>query len=325
MAGPTTAKRVLPTLSPAAKPRVLATPPTGGHPYQESTEACLARTAPVGHGDLSLEELKRQLDRDEKAFERLAKTAEEQHELKVEWLSDMRKAAQDVAWTSIDQGADGMRESTGEALEETEDELGAKIVEKVDKVKALREQAVKDGEEMAAAGADPARIAALRQQTEELRGEAQSLIEEGQDLAKTRSRLEGANRTVEEFKQTRDFMNWITDMDGPDKFGESNPLAESENGDINPGLEGARQLLMFGVKAAWEGTPIGEAVEAADMTINLSYDTMVGYFGYQQLQQMKQNDAGFAKGKAMLARRIDRLNAEIGCYQSADQNNEAAR
>jgi hypothetical protein len=58
--------------------------------------------------------------------------------------------------------------------------------------------------------------------------------------------------------------------------------------------------------------------DATSLTIDLTYDTAVGYLGYQRLEQIKQNDVQLERAKARLGERIDRMNAEVACYARAN-------
>lgn len=311
------ASSALSPLSPSSNPQVLVTPPTGGKPYRMSVNECVASYSPTGAVP-TLEGLKHQLDMDETAYERLYKTAEEQHELKAEWMSEMRKAVQDVAWGVVDHGADEMLTSSKEATAEEAKDLLPKLDATKKEVREFRAEVVKDGQVLEVVGGDPEMLANLRARTAELKAQAQPLIARSRALITEEANLKGAERTLGEFKETRDFINWITDMDGPGKIEESNPIAKSEKGDINPGLEGVKQVLKIGVDLAWHGTPMGAAIGTASTMIDLSYDLAVGYFGYEQLKQMKQNDVTYKQAQGILAARIDRLNAEIGCYQKTN-------
>jgi len=312
------------TLSPSAKPVILATPSPGGKPYALSVNECLTSYSPTGFVP-TLEELKHQLDRDETAYERLYKTAEEQHELKAEWMSDMRKAVQDVAWGIVDHSADEMLKSSQEAAAEESKDLLPRLEAINKEVREFRAEAVKDGQVLEVVGGDPEILATLRARTAELKAQAEPLIARRMALITEVANLKGAERTLGEFKETRDFINWVTDMDGPGKIGESNPVAKSENGDINPSLEGVKQILKIGVDLAWRGTPMGAAIDAASTTIDLSYDLMVGYYGYHQLKQMTQNDVKYKQARGILAARVGRLNAEIDCYRGTNLTTEAGR
>ena len=217
-------------------------------------------------------------------------------------------------WSATMEPSEMLKSSKEAAAEEAKDLL-PKLDATKKEVREFRAEVVKDGQVLEVVGGDPEMLANLRARTAELKAQAQPLIARSRALITEEANLKGAERTLGEFKETRDFINWTTDMEGPGKIEESNPIAKSEKGDINPGLEGVKQVLKIGVDLAWHGTPMGAAIGTASTMIDLSYDLAVGYFGYEQLKQMKQNDATYKQAHGILAARIDRLNAEIGCYQ----------
>jgi len=319
------AASAVPVIESAARPAILATPAPGGAPYAESIEACVARFSgkePSARPTPTLEELEKQLESERIAFERIAETARKSNELRNDWLKDMRKAAQDVGINALDRGVEGLFDSTKEGLQEAEVELHSEILATKDEAIKLRHSMQETRQAMEAAKSDPARLAALNAQWEDLsKNGITPLLQKRKALEARWESYFKWNRRVSSFNSARDFGAWITDMEFPcdlakgelscKNFWENNPIAKSRKGDPNAGLDGLKQVLKFGAAL----TPYGETWDAVSTFIDLSYDMTTEYLGYRQLRQLKANEARFEGAKAMLSERIDRTNAEISCYQ----------
>lgn len=314
-------------LNPSARPASLATPPSGGAPYVESLAACVARVAGGASGTRptpSLEDLQKQLESERKAFDRIAKTARRANEDRNDWLKDMRKAAQDMGTNALDHGVEGLFDSTKEGLQEAEIELHSEIEATKKEAIQLRQSMLQTRQAMDAAKNDPARLAELTAQWNDL--EKNGIT----PLLEKRKALEGQwenyfkwERHVASFNSARDFGGWLTDMELPcqrtngeiscKNFLENNPIAKSEKGDPNASLDGLKQVLKFGAHL----TPYGETWDAVSTFIDVSFDLSTEVLGYQRLQQIKQNSVQFEKAENMLGQRIERTNAEIDCYQKS--------
>lgn len=175
-------------------------------------------------------------------------------------------------------------------------------------------------------------------------------MKRAQDLLQQRDGIQGRLETVEtvesrfnNYKNGRDAYLFFTDNAiVPCKFSltsvdcselmESNGVKKLISGDTVDRLDQLKQLMKIGAKLAEpyaEFTPYGvlalTTYSFGSMGIDVLYDEYAVYLSKQRLAQLHQNDAQFACARAVLGDRLDRLNAEIGCYQSADQTLEVAR
>jgi hypothetical protein len=337
--------------SPAANPASLSTPPPSAPRYVESVGECLARyahTGPSGPAP-SLAELRKKLEQEHAALEKILETQKDANEDRNEWLKEMRKAAQDASLIAIDHGVDGLFESTKEGLNDAEVELREAIHDTDEEAGALRQQLSEARNAAVAGKADPERRAALNQQWNDMEtNQIQPLLERRkalEDQWKTTFKWESR---VEGFNHSRDFGIWLTDMEVPcnlddnhhlncKNFKDNNAYAKVKGGDQDTALDGLKQVLEIAAhnaeslkklsnyavigttagKIAANATFVGQVWDKTSMVIDLSYDTTVGYLGYRRLQQVSQNDAQFEIAKSKLGALIDRTGAEASCYQNA--------
>jgi hypothetical protein len=337
--------------SPSANPATLRTPLPGSTRHVESVGECLSRYAHIGSSGSvpSLDELHRKLELERGALEKLLETQKRENEERNEWLKEMRKAAQDVAINAIDKGVEGLFDSSKEALRESEIELHEEIQETTKEARELRQQMDEARKAMGTAKDDPARLASLqaqwadmeKNQVQPLLGKRKALEGQWENTFNWESRVEGITTA-------RDFGVWMTDMELPceyernqvtcKNFKKNNAVSKMAAGDTNTGLDGFKLALEYAAnhaeqlkklantavigstagKIAANATFVGEVWNTTSFLIDMSYDTTVGYLGYQRLKQVKQNDAQFEKAKSILGARIDRMNAEASCYQNAN-------
>jgi hypothetical protein len=337
--------------SPSAQPAIPAAPAPGGTRHIESVGECLSRYAQTGPSGAtpSLEELHKKLEFERRALEKLLETQKRENEERKEWLKDMRKAAQDVALNAIDKGVEGLFDSSKEALQDSEVELHEEIQETTEQARELRQQMDEARKAVGTAKDDPARVASLQDQWADMeKNQIQPLLEKRKALeGQWESTFKWETR-VDRLTNARDFGAWITDMELPcdyangqvacNNFKENNAISKIAAGDRDTELDGLKMALKYAAhkaerlknlsdvaviggtagKIAANATFIGEVWDTTSLMIDLSYDATVGYLGYQRLQQVKQNDAQFEKAKSILGARIDRMNAEVSCYQNAN-------
>ncbi|MGH9743173.1 MAG: hypothetical protein ACRD51_12590 [Candidatus Acidiferrum sp.] len=322
-----TSSPTLPRLSSAAEPALLATPPVGGAPYVESISACVSRfigAARASHPAPSLEELEKQLESDHLAYERLAETVRGAKEERQDWLNEMTNAAQDVGMNSIDHGVDGLFESTRNGLQEGDIALHSEITATKQEAIELRQSMLETRQAMDTAKGDPARLAQLQSQWDNLtKNGITPLLEKRKALEGQWGTVFTWEKRVFVFNTSRDFGAWVTDMEMPcerqngeiscQHFRENNPIAAFQKGDTVRDLEGLKLALKFGMHF----TPYGGAYDAASTFIDLSYDLTAEIIGYGQLRDSKAHDAEFERAKAALTRRMDQTNAKISCYQKS--------
>jgi hypothetical protein len=333
-------------------PAILATPERVGHPVVESVAACLSRIggSSAGAGSaLSLDQLQKRLDADRLAYDRIAATAKNENADRNDWLDDMRKAAQDAGTNALDKGVDGLFKSTHEGLQDAEIELHGEIQAVNEEAKQLRQEMADARQAVDAAKGDPAELAHLNAQWSDLQNnQIQPLLQKRRELESQWANYFKWNERVDSFNSARDFGEWITDTNMPCQktngkmsCGQNNPIEASKNldlsnvqaEDINPSLDGLKQVMKFAAHnadlltyfsraasiadIAAHATFIGETWDATSATIDIGYDLTVGYLGLQRLRQISQNNAAFQRAQSMLGERIDRTNAEIACYSKA--------
>lgn len=337
--------------SPSVNPAILPTPLPGGTRHIESVGECLSRYAPTGTSGSapSLEDLHKKLELERGALKKLLETQKRENEDRNEWLKEMRKAAQDVAFNAIDKGVDDLFDSSKEALRDTEVELHDEIQETTTEARDLRQQMDDARKAMSTANDDPAHLAALQSQWADMeKNQIQPLLQRRKTLEGQWESTFNWETRVEGITNARDFGGWLTDMEMPcdyendqvtcKNFKENNALSKTAGGDYETGLDGLKMALKYAAhhadqlkklsnaavigttagKIAANATFVGEVWDTTSLMIDLSYDATVGYLGYRRLQQVQQNDAQFEKAKSILGARIDRMNAEASCYQNAN-------
>jgi len=338
-------------LSMSSRPQILASPPPGGKPHVMSVSECVASYSPTGSVP-SLEELRRKLESQGAALQKLAETQLRENQERNELLKDMRKALQDVSINAIDKGVEGLFDSTKEGLQDAEIGLHGEIMETKNQAIQLRQEMDETRKAMDTAKGDPARLSALNAEWVDLdKNQIQPLLQRRKELEDQWESYFKWQKHVASFTSARDFGIWLTDTELPcevkdgaiscENIRKSNPFEKTKKldenlsaEDLNPALDGLKQVMKFAahnadllahlskaaavVDIAAHATFIGEVWDTTSMTIDLTYDATVGYLGYQRLQQAKQNDPQFEKAKAALAKQIDRTNAEIGCYQGTN-------
>jgi len=328
--------------SPSAELANLSTPAPGGRRYVESVGECLSRYTQTGSTGSapSLEELQKKLEFERGALEKLLETQNRENEERNEWLKEMRKAAQDVALHAIDKGVEGLFDSSKEALQEAEVELHGEIEDTTKEARELQQEMAEARKAIGTAKDDPARLASFQAQWADAdKYQIQPLLKKRKALEDQWESIFNLETRVEHITVARDFGAWLTDMDLPcdyendhvtcRNFKENNAISQVAAGDYyNTGLDGFKLALDYAAHHAAPlkklssfavmGTTVGEVWDTTSLLIDLSYDTTVGILGYQRLQQVKQNDPQFEKAKSILGARIDRMNAEVSCYQNAN-------
>jgi hypothetical protein len=313
--------------APTARPALLATPLTADSPVVESVAGCISRFAggvQNSRPTASLEDLEKDLESEHLAFDRIAKTAERANEDRNDWLKEMRKAAQDIGMNTLDRGVEGLFDSTKDGLQESEIALHSEIEASKKEAIELRQSMLETRKAMDAAKNDPARLAQLQSQWDDLaKNGIAPLLEKRKTLEGQWESLFAWQKRVSYFNNSRDFGAWVTDMEMPcerknaetscQHFWDSNPVAAWQKGDLNRGLDGLKLALKIGAQF----TPYGETWDAVSTFIDLSYDMTAEYIGYHQLRDMKAHDEQFERAKSALHRRMDQTNAEISCYQKS--------
>lgn len=351
---PTVGSSAVPVLSLSAKPQLLATPPTGGKPYVMSVSECVASFSP-NNSVPTLEELQKKLESTMTAMERIAKSQENANEEHNDWIDEMRKSVQDMGLHAIDQGVDGIFDSTKEGLDQAEKVLNLEAREVTYEGQMLHQELAEAREAMNTAKADPERLAALQKRWDSFdANQIKPLMARRKQITDEMAATELWKGRVDKFNNGRDFGAWWTDMNLPCNYSENegfhcknfndNNATKAWNGDDVARSDGLKQVLNYGAHhadylakyskylvvgstaadLAAHATFIGEVWDATSLTIDLALDGTTLYLGNQQLQQVKQSNAQFAHAREVLSDRMDRLNATMSCYTKASPTMEEA-
>ncbi len=325
----------LPVLSPNAKPEIFTHPDREGKPVIESLQACMARltnkpvTAPP-----TLEELHKQLESTAKAMEQLEKSAQTIEGLNEDFAKVARDARLDIFNNQSDVALDTLVGFTKNNFE-----LDKKVYEAALEKNMVRGQQL-EWEVRATEGlAGPRSI--VNGWSADYRKRAQELLEQREGIGSRLEMVEKVESRFEKFKNTRDIYLWITDSellpcklgDGKVDCSESGPakMVKDDEADL---YENMKTTVKFGLMVAEplaEFTPGGEAAvlgfKLGTLMIDNVYDVVAIDLAKSRLQSFKQNDAQMERARAVLEGRIERLNAEASCYESAGPaaHAEAAR
>jgi len=335
------------SLRQSATPEILAKPPLGGQSVASSVEMCIADASNKVAGGLpvpSTEDLYRQLEQAKEAYGRMVETEEHELEDRADWIKDLNKATLDMSLGLFDKGLKGLIGPENKTLNSWQSGMRHEVMSNRKQIQEL--SALADAER------DAALNTALHDQIFNLNMRNQLLHTGLNAVRNAKTMYHGYEMAV----PARDFGLWVTDSGDPlnnpgyvlqiaplekakrldlsaivpkDQSGAPAMLAAAKNsGGLEGSMDGVRQLLKItmndpGVKAWLEvslglGTGITELHEGLSLTIDVAYDLSVGYAGFARLIQIKKNVAQFERAKAALAKRIDRINAEIGCYRGTN-------
>jgi hypothetical protein len=312
-------------LNPSAKTVILATPPPGGKPYLMSVNECVASYSPNGAVP-TLEELQNNLESAMKAMEQIAKSQENTNALKEDWTKVVSDANTDIFNNGSDTLLDGLLGVTKTSLEMYRESLRGGLEASMTESKQLRA-------EYKSVSSNPAEKALWESKKTEFLSRAQIQLENNAILGDALAGVEIVKSWSEGFQTGRDFYLWLTDTEMlPCKFAndgkincedllQNSGITKFKQGDLNARLDLLKQVMKFGVhykpamKLLSHASLIGDTWDIASMTIDLSYDATAIYFSKKRLQEVKQDDAQLARAREVLGARLDRLNAEVGCYQ----------
>jgi len=313
-------------LSPASKPQLLAvSPPPAGKPYVKTVSECVASYSPKGDVP-SLEQLQKKLDSTMTAMEQIAKSQENSNDLAEEWKKELRDAHKDIFNNVSDAALDGLLDLSMKSLEQDK-ELYHEALEA-----SMKESQQLRWEHQATAGFG-APNAIVEAKIADYLSRAKAQLGQRQVIEDEMAGVEKAQGALERYETRRDFRNWITDdelipckfaNDGKincDDFKENNGPNQFRKGDLNTQLDLLKQVIKFGMqnsgtfKALSYGSLIGETWDTTSFVIDTAYDGLAIAYSKRRLEQVSQDDAQLSKAREVLGDRIDRLNAEIGCYQ----------
>lgn len=314
----------LPVLSPSSKPRILATRPTGGKPYVMSLSECVASYSPKGDVP-TMDALQKKLESTMTAMERIAKSQENADDLEEDWSKVLRDAHKDIFNNVTDAALDGLLDLSMKSLEMDKELYHEALEASMKESQQLRAeyQAIKD---------NSSEIALWDAKKADYLARAQSQLGQRQVLEDDMAGVEKTKRILEKLQTGRDFKNWLTDNELiPCKFEKNGKINCDDNGgtkfargDLNTQLDLLKQVVKFGMhysrafKALSYGSYIGETWDTLSFMSDTAYDGLAIAYSKQRLDQVKQNDAQLDRAREVLGDRIDRLNAEIGCYQGAN-------
>lgn len=324
----------VPMVSMSSKPQILALPATGGQPHVMSVNECLASFSPTGAVPSS-EELQKKLESTMTAMERIAKSQETANDLQEEWGKELSNAHQDIFNNVTDAALDGLLDLSVKSLEKDKELYHQGLEASKKESQQLRAEylAIKDnpGEKSLWDAKKADYLARAQYQL----GQRQVIEDQMASVKKTQS-------VLEKLQTGRDFKLWLTDNelspckfnnDGKvncDEFKKNNGIAAFARGDLNTQLDLLKQVVKFGMqyspafKTLSYGSMIGETWSATSFAIDTAYDGLAIVYSKRRLDQVKQSEAQFASAREVLGDRIDRLNAEIGCYPKQAQGNTAA-
>ena len=139
----------LPVINSSAKAPVLATPERGGHSVVTNLEACMADANTQladGQKAPTLEELGKQLEGAETAYERMMQTAEAEHERAKEWLDRMREANLDIFKDRMSDGFDKVVGPKDSVLSDWDKDVREAAQESKKALSALEQQLLHGGD-----------------------------------------------------------------------------------------------------------------------------------------------------------------------------------
>jgi len=300
----------------------------------ESLSQCLAQYVSPSKVQ-PLDELHKDLALSQAAFENLLKSHDADNELRGEWQHEMLKAAADISISATDLLTEHVLDATKEGLRADKEELHAVVVSSEEEALRLR---LEIAEARAAAGADPARLAALEGQWAGLeKNQIQPLLQRSQDLREQLEKTEKWEKRFDRFSGAVEFGRWLTDTELPcnydskgqftcKEFVEKNAVTQTIKGDEVTLMEDLKQTLTFAAhnkdlladlhlaKDIGRLSLIGKAWDVSSLLVDGVYDSTVAYLGYQQLTQLNKNDAQYAKAWSALQMRIGMLERKISCY-----------
>jgi hypothetical protein len=315
----------VPVLSPSARPEILATPPPGGKPYVMTVNECVASYSPAGSFP-ALEELQNKLESTITAMERIAKSQQTENDINEDWSKELRNAHMDIFNNATDALLDGLLGVTNTSLEKYKKSYQEGLEVSVRESQQLRA-------EYLAAARNPLEQAAWQAKKAGYLARSQIQLEKGGVLEDAIAEVKQAKSTFEKIRTGRDLYLWLTDNEvipckfadddkiNCDNFKKNNGVTKFAQGDMDRQLELLKQVMKFGVhyapslKAFSYGSFIGETYDATSLAIDVTYDGLAIYYSKKRLLQVKQNGAQFDRAREVLGDRIDRLNAEIACYQ----------
>jgi hypothetical protein len=312
-------------LNPSAKAAMLGTPSKGGKPYVMSVSECVASYSPTGAVP-TLEELQKNLESAMNAMEQIAKSQENANGSREDWAKVVSDAHTDIFNNGSDTLLGGLLNVTTSSLEKYKESLHEGLEASMAESKQLRA-------EYKAISNNPAEKALWESKKSEFLSRAQIQLENNAILGDALAGVETVKGWSEKFQTGRDFYLWLTDTEMlPCKFGndgkincddlkKNSGITKFKEGDLNARLDLLKQVMKFGVhyspaiKALSHASLIGDTWDIASMTIDLSYDATAIYLSKERLKRVKQEDAQLARAREVLGARLERLNAEIGCYQ----------
>jgi len=139
----------LPVIDPNARAPVLATPDRGGHSLVTNLEACMAdANTQLADGQKvpTLEELGKQLEGTETAYERMMQTAEAEHERAKEWLDRMREANLDIFKDRMSDGFDKVVGPKDSVLSDWDKDVREAAQQSKKEMSALEQQLLHGGD-----------------------------------------------------------------------------------------------------------------------------------------------------------------------------------
>jgi hypothetical protein len=305
---------------------VLATKPSLGHPLTETPEACVARFTGKGEakGVPTLEDLQKQLEANITAMERLAKAQEGERSLQEDWSKTLHDARLDIRNNGTDKLVDGLLGVAKTSLEVDKKAYHEALKESMQESQQLH------WEHQATAGFG-APNAIVEAKIADYSKRALVLAEQRKTIKGRLEVVEAIQSWFERHKNRRDFYLWATDNAVmPCKFATDGKIDCLEGvqklitGDTVDRLDQLKLVMKIAVKLAEPAakfTPYGELAvttfDLGNMGIDLLYDGFAVYFSKERLQQVRQNDTQLARAREVLGARMDRLTAEIGCYEEA--------
>ncbi|HEY6252033.1 MAG TPA: hypothetical protein VI685_18915, partial [Candidatus Angelobacter sp.] len=323
---PVATSSTVPVLNLSSKPRILATPPLGGKPHAMSLSECLASFSPNGSAP-TMEELQKKLESTMGAMEQIAKSQETVNSLKEDWSKELSAAHMDIFNNGSDALLDGVLGVGRKYLEMDKKAYQESLEASIKESQQLR------WEHQATAGfGSPNKI--VEEKTADYVVRARALLQQRERYQALLEGVEKAKNAFEKYKNGRDGYLFLTDNAVmPCKFGKdgkidcdelmkNNALRKIANGDIVTDMDLFKQALKLGVKYAEpmaEFTPYGAvavgAFEFGSLAVDTTIDLIAIHNSKERLQKVIQNDAQLARARAVLGARMERLSAQIGCYQ----------
>jgi hypothetical protein len=340
----------LPVLDPTAKPLLLRSAPAPDKPRVESIGDCLARTAnlPPGSAIPTMDQLEKKLESEKTALERVEKSFDQDKEINEDWRKQWDHAFDELKQNAFDAAVDGLLSGTKDGVKEARDVVDKEVEIVTSQAQDVHQRLEKTRVAIANASGNPARLAELQRQFDTItQHEVAPLLERQHQLASLAGQVHAADDYWGSYTSIRDFASWLGDGEAPCKLingsmdctnlKKNNPIARTANLSAGQLLmdptsaEGVKQVLDFAadnieylnklksfspaLAIAERANFIGDVWSGASLAIDTIYDVTAIYLSYRGLQQVKQNDAQFARARQSLDQRINQLNAEIGCYQ----------